>query len=387
MLPKTDSVPRTTLLDLFTTLRVVAKDSPTTLETIRQHFCVERQRRTAGDLLWSTAAYNVQELNRLGLLEAEAIPKNKRNYEQLKLRKVAATEKGLKLSSVFGENRAGAYDELFKLMYAAHPYLRAFVQVLNENYVFAPVVTSLKDHVSPKYSSALSLVEDILGKSVDVDSFYRLLEQRLKRSLTTNERGELAAGLKALVDEVGLAATSEDPTEFSKKFLLKINDCILPILLKKEGLSFDYRTHRTLWSFGQEWKLWQSTSDHPEHDGRLIYRTATIRLTSSGNRIDRLCFDSGLAKTRENFLDKLYHAYTKVQRMTKSTFSLAWQLRAVFCFDNRCQESVFDRLMEEHYMGSDEYELTLEIQRQRGQYDRPLRVANRNIGLIRVVKK
>jgi hypothetical protein len=191
----------------------------------------------------------------------------------------------------------------------------------------------------------------------------------------------------SLLDEVALSATGEEPTEFAKKFLLKINDYILPTLLKKEGLTFDYRTHRTLWSFGQEWKLWQSTSDHPEFDGRLVFKTATIRISKSSDRIDKLVFDSGLAKTKEKFLDKLYNAYLKVQRITKDTYVLAWQLRAVFCFDNRCQESVFHRLMEENYIGSDKYELSLEIQRQHGQYDRPLRVGNRKIGLVRVLKK
>src|SRR5882762_11154356 len=126
---ETDSIPRTTLLDLFTTLRVVAKDSPTTLEILRQHFCVERKRRTAGDLLWSTAAYNAQELNRLGLLEADTIPKNKRTFEQLKERRVTTTARGLDLFNLFKEDRAKAYDELFKLMYASYPYLRSFVKV------------------------------------------------------------------------------------------------------------------------------------------------------------------------------------------------------------------------------------------------------------------
>jgi len=272
-------------------------------------------------------------------------------------------------------------------MYASHPYLRSFVKVINHSYIFAPVVTSLRDHISPKYSSAVNLIEDIVKKDFDMDVLCQLLEGRLKRSLTSLEHGELSVGLRTLMNDVGLAATSEEPTEFSKKFLLKINDYVLPILLKKQGLAFDYRTHRTLWSFGQEWKLWQSTSDHPEYDGRLVYRTATINLAHSGDRIDRLVFDTGLDKTREEFLDKLYRAYIKLQRTTKGTYSLAWQLRAVFCFDNRCQESVFDRLMEENYTGSDKYELALEIQRQRGQYDRPLRVGNRNIGLVRVLKK
>src|SRR5215217_6399018 len=127
----TDSIPRTTLADLFTALRVVAKDSPTTLESLRQHFCVMRKRKTAGDLLWSTAAYNAQELNRLDLVSVRAIPKNKGNYERLKEGTVKITDAGSELFNLFKENRAEAYDELFNIMYTAHPYLQAFVRRLN----------------------------------------------------------------------------------------------------------------------------------------------------------------------------------------------------------------------------------------------------------------
>ncbi|MGH9908888.1 MAG: hypothetical protein ACRD8U_25290, partial [Pyrinomonadaceae bacterium] len=286
----------------------------------------------------------------------------------------------------FKEDRAAAYDRLFALMFASHPYLRTFVNLLNNTPIFVPVVTSWKDHISPKYSSAVVLVEDVSRGKIDLDAFFNLLQTRLKRELGDQERCEISEKMSSVLREVGPAATSDDPTEFAKKFLLKINDCVLPAIFKTEGLTFDYRTHRTLWAFGQEWKLWQSTSDHPEYSGRLVYKTATIAVSETGDKIEALSFDNGLAKTRENFLDKLYDAYLKVQQSTKDTYALAWQLRAVFCFANRCQESVFDRLMEEHYTGSEQYDLTLEIQRH-GQYERPLRVGKRNIGLVRVVKK
>jgi len=388
MQAETDSIPRTTLIDLFTALRVIAKDSPTTLENLRQHFCVERKRRTAGDLQWSTAAANAEELKRLDLINISAIPKNKQNFERLKDRPVVITDAGARLFSLFKENRAHyAYDDLFTKMFMAHPYMRTFVNLLNKTHMVAPVMTSLKDHGSPKYAHATALVADVSRGDFDTDSFLQLLEKRLNRSLTEVERLDISHEMESLLSEVSLAAASDGATEFAKKFLLKLNEIVFPAIFKREGLTFDYRTHRTLWSFGQEWKLWQSTSDHPDYDGRLVFRTATIRVSQSGERVDHLIFDSGLAKTRENFLDKLYAAFLKVQKATKGTHILAWQLRAVFCFDNRCQESVFDRLMEEHYTGSDQYECILEIQRQRGQYDRPLRVGNRNIGLIRVLKK
>jgi hypothetical protein len=384
---ETDSIPRTTLQDLFFTLRVAGKDKSVTLELLRQHFCVDRERKATGDLLWSTAAYNAQELNRLGLLEVGSIPKNRRAYEQFRQKQVSLTDRGRDMLSLLGQSPGGAYDLLFKLMFAAHPYLRAFVRAINKGSLMAPVVTSLKEHVSPKYANTIALADDVAKKNFDSATFTDNVERRLGRPLTAEERASLSSGARTLLEEVALSAATEDPTEFAKKFLLKVNDYVMPALFTTEGLVFDYRTHRTLWAFGQEWKLWLSTSDHPEFDGRLVFRTATIRPTPDGTSIDDLVFESGLMKTGENFLQKLYNAYIKVQRLTKGTYALAWQLRAVFCFDNACQESVFDRLMEVYYTGSDEFDLDLEIQRQHGQYDRPLRIGNRKIGLVRVIKK
>src|SRR5262245_54993112 len=116
MRAETDSIPRTTLKDLFAALSVVAKDSQSTLENMRQHFCVERKRRVAGDLQWSTASANAEELKRLGLLEVSAIPKNKKYFERLKERPVTITDSGTRLYHKFKESRGDAYDHLFMMM-------------------------------------------------------------------------------------------------------------------------------------------------------------------------------------------------------------------------------------------------------------------------------
>jgi len=387
---ETDSIPRTTLSDLFFALRVIAKGSPTTLEFLRQHFCVDRKCKTRGDLLWSTAAYNAQELQRLGLLNPAPIPKTKKAYEQSKDRPVSVSNEGLLLAKRLTEDRARAYDDLFTMMFRAHPYLRAFVRVIRQKDLFVPVVTSLKEHISPKYASATFLIEDVSQYNVDLNSFFTVLRKRLarvERIVTDEEEAQVRGRLQTLLSEIASAANTEEPTEFAKKFLSKMNDYVLPVLFRNEGLTFDFRTHQILWSFGQEWKLWQSTTDHPDYDGRVVFRTATVELSADEDRVEGLVFDSGLERTRQNFLSKLYDTYLKVQRRTKETYVLAWQLRAVFCLDNRCQESVFQRLMEEHYTGSEEFELTLDIQRQKGIHDRPVRLGNRNIGLIRVGKK
>jgi hypothetical protein len=78
-----------------------------------------------------------------------------------------------------------------------------------------------------------------------------------------------------------------------------------------DGLPFDYRTHRTIWSLGEEFKLWGTITSHPEYNGTVVYRTASIMLTPDKEQV----FDSGLKKTEENFLGKLYAAYQKLQTL------------------------------------------------------------------------
>jgi hypothetical protein len=301
----------------------------------------------------------------------------------MKEKQLRITREGDAVIALFRSDRGAAYDGLFKAMYAVHPYLRSFVKAIMQQHLVAPVITSLRDHVSPRYVSAKQLSDDVAEKKLDTDCLLSLTEKRIQRPLIAAEVHAILSAVRILLEESAYGAISEEPIDFSKKFLLKLNDVVLPSVFRSMDLGFDYRTHRTLWGFGQEWKLWQSTSAHPDFDGRLVHRTATIRLAPLGESVESLGYDSGLTNTGENFLSKLFQAYQKL----KNTYAPAWSLRAVFCFDNLCQDSVFDRLMEEHYTGSEEYDLQLEIHRQKGQYDRPLRIGNRNIGLVRIVRR
>ena len=384
---ETDTIPRINLTDLFLTLRAFEDETDVALDDIRLRFCVNRKKKLCGDLHWSTAVANTTELQRLGLIEGTPFPKDRRSYEQVRTTKMRATTPGLNLLDTFRDDRGQAYDRLFQAMYTTHSYLRVFVGAIMRRELIAPVLTSLKEHVSDRYTSASILADDVVRRSLDFDSFLRSLEKRLKRPLTSHETADIQSGTLTLLDESGASAVSDDPTEFAKKLLLKLNDIVLPALLKREGLTFDYRTHRTIWSFGQAWKMWQAMSSHPDYDVRLVYPTATIRLDPKEEKVLNVSYDRGLGATGKHFLHRLNDAYLKLQRDGRGTYALAWELRSVFCYEYRCQESVFDRLMKKHYVGSDEFELQMDIQRQKTQCDRPLRVGNRNIGLIRVVKK
>ena len=45
----------------------------------------------------------------------------------------------------------------------------------------------------------------------------------------------------------------------------------------------------------------------------VVYRTASIVLSPDKEQVQELVFDSGLKKTGENFLGKLYTAYQKLR--------------------------------------------------------------------------
>jgi hypothetical protein len=384
---ETDSIPRIKLQDLFVTLREFEHDEVRSLEDLRLKICANRKKSPSADRYWATARDNAIELQRLGFIIATPFPKDRRAYDSMRHNRLKITEVGRHMLRLFNIDRSEAYDDLFRKMYAAHRYLQTIVKALIRGPLRIPVITSAKEHVSVRYSTAAALIDDVSRREFDTDSLCRNLERRLHRDLSADETAQIREGVWRLGQDWALAATVEDPPAFAKKFLQKLNDVVLPSVLRSEGLPFDFKTHERLWSFGREWRLWETTARHPDWELRIVFRTASIHLSAGGDIVEELTFDSGLEKTRVRFLEKLFSAYQKLQQRGHSTFAIVDELRAVFCYENACQESVFDRLVSEYYVGSEEYELNMEIYRRSGQHDRPIRIGNRNIGLLRVIKR
>jgi hypothetical protein len=384
---ETDSIPRIQLTDLFITLKEFHGEEVRSLDELRLKICANRQKSPAEDRYWATTRDIAVELQRLGLAIGGPFPKDRRAFETMRQTKLKITTAGNNLLHLFQADKAGAYDHLFCTMFRAHPYLQAWVKAILRNPLSIPVITSSKEHVSARYAVAKVLVDDVANESFEVDSLCVNLSRRLQRELTPSEIARIKDGVWHLSQQWSASAALEEPSQFAKKFLQKLNDVVLPVLMGSVGLTFDFKTHQTLWSFGRDWKLWDSTARHPDWDVRLVFKTASIKLAESNGDVEQIVFDSGLERTKERFLEKLYQAYTKLQKEGRGTFVVVDELRAVFCFDNSCQETVFDRLVAEHYVGSAEFELNMEIYRKSGQHDKPIRIGNRNIGLIRVVKR
>ena len=383
---ETDSIPRILIRDLFAALLGFEGHPSRSLEELRQQFCRDRG-KFRGDFLWSAARDNAVELQRLGLLEGGPFPKDRKAYAALSNKPLRLTKDGKSLIQLFRQDRADAFDKLFAMMYASHPYLRSFVGLIMRHPIVVPVITSLKEHTSSSYSTANLLVGDIAEGRFDTPGLIANVERRIKRPLTTAEKQEISEGITALVDETRLSACSDDPREFAKRFLLKLNDVIVPAVFRSDGLDFDYRTHRMLWALGPTFRLWTGTSSHPEFEGWLVFRTATVSFSVDKAQIVDLTFDSGLRQTEERFLEKLFSAYQKTQGLVGKVNVPAWQLRAIFCYENRCQESVFNRLLESYYVGDNQYQVYMEIQRQKPKHEEPVRAGNRNVGSVRVTRR
>jgi hypothetical protein len=383
-----DSIPRVSARDLFIALRLFDTEDSVTLENLRLRFCYDRNARRKGDYMFATAVIVAGEMQKLGLIESGSLPKaTSKTHERSKGRTVLISRCGRELLGLLNNDRPAAFDRLFGLMYAAHRNLQAFVGVICEKNLFAPLATSVKDHIGSTYGSPSALAAAVATGDLNIEETLRLLAQRMGRTLSEEERAEIKSGMEKLAQDSKVSAEIDDGTEFNKNFLAKVNDVVIPAVFRADGLAFDYRTHRTIWSLGEEFKLWVSTTSHPDYSGTVVYRTAKIVLSDNREQVKKLIFDSGMVKTRENFLAKLYETYQKLQAVRKSKFVNAWELRAVFCLDNRCQQSVFNSLFEENYAGDSTYNLHFEIQQSKSRHEVPVRAGKRSVGTILMTRE
>ncbi len=383
---ETDSVPRVTARDLFMVLQLFDRRPETTLEEVRLRICVDREKQRRGTFLWSAARDTSGELVKIGLIEGSPYARNAKHYETMKSNKLVLTADGKGVLTKFKEDRKLAYDELLRRLIAQHPYVRDFIRALNRTDLIAPVISSMKDHVAPRYSSHTVLATDLAAGKFETKTLCTKLAERLQRELRPSEEAEIGEKIREMVADSKRSAVLDDGSKLPKLILNRLNDIILPAVFRTDGLDFDARSHRALWSIGEDFKTWATLRSHPDYPAWVIYRTAVVELTPDGTQLAHLEFDHGLKQTGENFLTKLFSSYQKLQAAKGNTFVPAWELRAAFCYENRCQMSVFDKLFDEWSSGSDEFKLRLEIQRQKLQHEAPVRAGNRNIGSVRVVK-
>ena len=168
---------------------------------------------------------------------------------------------------------------------------------------------------------------------------------------------------------------------------MAINEVVVPAVLRRIGLSFDYNTLRRLWLMGKEFQVsWATPASKPRWSAHL--RSASLIISNDGRQIADVRFENGVTRIADGFLDRLYETYTFMQEWDLGTVVTAWEMRAAFCFHNRCAPGVFDYLFNENYGGSETYRIDKDFPpRSKPSHEDPLVVGGREIGLIRISKR
>ena len=337
---ETDTIPRIKICDLMSGIQFLRRNPEATLEGLRVKLNSDRQKLSGGTSGYATARDVASELDRLGFGEVGPLPKDAKGFEKKRETTIRLLGGGFDLAEKIRTDRAAAYGSVLRALYVAHPYVRRYVAALIHGPFLSPVVTSAKQHLSPKYGNAKALADDVAEKKFEIELLIGLTEKRIGRSLSANEQSEIESGITNLVSRLQVAAGQEPQTEFARKMLMAINEIVVPAVVRREGLGFDFNSLRRLWLMGAEFQISCATSAHPRHDGWLTFNTATIELTKTGDRIEEVRFDNGLQRISDGFLDRLFEAYNLLQEWGHPAVVTAWQLRATFCFQNRTAPGV-----------------------------------------------
>lgn len=245
----------------------------------------------------------------------------------------------------------------------------------------------MRQHLSARYTTAKVLADDVAKGEFDTSSLLGAVGRRIQRTVSPDEANEISQGMEQLVSRLSVSAAGEPQTEFARKMLMAVNEIVVPAILRRDGLYFDYNSLRRLWLMGEEFQISWATSAHPRHDGWLAFGTANVRVDIAGERVEELRFDNGIAQMREGFLDRLHNAYVQMQEWNCGTVVNAWELRATFCAEQRCSPAVFDQLFSENSGGSDAYTIYKDFPRNKPTNEKPLMVGGRQIGLVRIAKR
>ncbi len=385
---ETDTIPRIKIRDLISAIQFLSRNDAPTLEALRVKLNADRGTLSGGTAGYSVARDVASELDRLGLAHVGSLPKDAKGFEKKRNTILRLNHEGDKLAEQIRTDRAGAYANILKGLYNAHPYVRRYIFAVIRSPFIAPVVTSAKQHISAKYGNAKALADDVAASKFELASLVELTEKRVARSLSADERSEIEKGVNDLVAKLRVPAATEPQTEFARKMLMAINEIVVPAVLRREGLGFDFNSLRRLWLMGTEFQISWATSAHPQRDGWLTFDTATIQLSDQQDRIEAVRFDSGLRSMTDGFLDRLFEAYSLMQSWGQPSVVTAWELRATFCFENRCAPGVFDHLFREYYGGSDVYRIEKDFApRNKPAHEQGLRITGREIGLIRISRR
>ena len=87
---------------------------------------------------WSNAQDSLAELMKIGLVVPSPLPSKRKHLDRLQRRKYKLTETGIAFLEKMNDEGESQMDMLLERMYNAHPYLRAFLSVLQQTDLMIP---------------------------------------------------------------------------------------------------------------------------------------------------------------------------------------------------------------------------------------------------------
>lgn len=387
---ETDYIYRILIKDLLLVLSIFNERQNVTLEEIRLRLCLNKRKKTKSTQLWSTARDIVTELKNLGYLNCGSLPSSSQKFEELKENKIELQKEGKVCIDIYNSDKARGYDLLLKKLFSKHLYIRKYYNVLCNNNLFIPIITSLGGHVSDKYNQQDILINDIRKNKFEKDLFLIKLEKwirELKFIQIENIIKNISTKLDMLLIDCKNSAISEGAGEFSNKFLQKLNDIVIPVVMEEHDLSFDFTTHQNLRIWGRDLLLWNYSTTYPFVDATIVYKTADILTDATREIIEKIQYASS-KEIELNFLERLYLTNEIMRKKLNTTYFSIWEFRSVFCYENKCQNKTFDRLLNKYNRNNDKYDISLELQRKYPPKGEDSIFINKlKMGSVRIIKK
>jgi CII-binding regulator of phage lambda lysogenization HflD len=338
----TDTLPRASIRQILDVVRSIAAEGRASFDEVRVTLVRSAARKAPAslDAKWTTARDILAELQRLGYVVGDGIPRQKAEVSRLRLSVFEITDTGQKLAQKYKDSPSYALDEFFQVWLRQHAYFRAFIARLLQSPIYVPDITSLKELGG--YRVGQESPESVATRVADSCT------QRLTTVGTSGDKPHVLT--QTILDRFAALATEVVLASLDAKALVDaIQDrVVIPAFLAAEGLQFDGVTFQHLVKASQEFFVASWTSSHPDFAGRVIFSTCDVEPAPSVGDDSQQGYHlshHGRSYAAALFESALTAAYERLAR-SSSAYVSAYALRALVCVELRIQPLVFSACLE-----------------------------------------
>ena len=306
----------------------------------------------------SNVSASLKELMLLGLVEKATVPSSARAALNYASATFAASDKGRKWAELLRDDLRKAYDQLFDMLWHAHPQFKAFFRVLNSEGLAVPLLQwgdIPKPRTRGRYVSALA------------SNATRCLEDE-PSGWAASEPNILEAVRGYLEDRYrdARARGREEPYPKNRDFVSACEEALVKFAFEKRGVSIDYISHQILRRWTKVLGVANYSYHVPSWSALRLWSTAVIE--KSGNQV--LASRRTGAAIVQSAIEQLPSVYEEVRRQdpTGSLWLPIYRVRAGICWKLKAPEAVFDKALYQVLAGDSDNEITFGINLDKAQY-------------------